>query len=117
MAQCASCGNLLRDEAKFCAKCGTKFDRFGVTMPAWSRTTASHQALREPELCPGCGRTLVPEMQSCWACGRALAGDYALAVPLQPPPIPALSEDPSARRRRLVVLRLAAVPIALLWSR
>jgi len=115
MAQCASCGNSLRDEAKFCANCGAKYDPMGDTDDQLGRGIPRPQpkARLEPELCPGCGRTLVPKMQCCWACGRTLTAACGSAVPLQPPQIPALPEDPFSSRRRLVVLGLAAVPIAL----
>ena len=100
MAQCTNCGNSLRDESKFCAKCGARCD--GLDRDAFDRAKSGPE-LSEPELCRGCGRTLVPNMQCCWACGRARVTADAPVTVIAAPPVPSLPEHPNTNRRRLMV--------------
>src|SRR5262249_40399976 len=57
--QCPQCGVDARDGAKFCRKCGTRFER----------------------TCPTCGTTVAPDDSFCEECGATLTSRSATTAP------------------------------------
>lgn len=53
---CKNCGNELGDNAKFCSKCGSKYEEVVNEKP-------------NRDKCPGCGSTLEKEEEFCTKCG------------------------------------------------
>ena len=118
MANCCACGNALREGTRFCAKCGMK----QATLPG-VRAVAPHSALEktetaavaaaaEPDSCPKCGKTLLPESQNCWACGAVLQTTTALAPPLLPgtlPPLPVVDSTQGSLLQRSPTVVLVSI--------
>ena len=125
MAQCTSCGNALRDGAKFCAKCGTKQDGAlaavaSATVGEIPKSSPAVATDLEPERCPACGKTAVPGVATCWACGASLTKGAVgvsgsppspTAAPIHLPPVPAVDAGDQRFSGRYVVLIGAAVVV------
>src|SRR5262249_13739580 len=74
--QCPQCGVEARDGAKFCRKCGTRFDRS----------------------CPTCGTPVAPDDSYCEECGTALASRSAAPAPEPPATVQPPSRFTSPQR-------------------
>ena len=111
MPECVKCGNMLRDGAKFCAKCGSRQDEGRSTAAAADELTHRQPVATDPQSCPKCGKTLLAGSQSCWACGAPLKTDRPLSLQspsLGMPPLPTI-ETPDSLARRTPLIAVGAI--------
>ena len=74
---CSKCGNVLSDEAQFCANCGTAINRISEIKNTSNCSTRIQSFTGEIKKCPSCGSVLPSGVLRCPECGYEIRDSQA----------------------------------------
>jgi len=104
---CTNCGNQLKPEARFCAKCGQAVHRAVMS-----------EKLSQENLCPKCNNKVEPGVMFCVSCGSSLMplAQAPSVVQETLPPVPVRQDPaftPTGKRRKVRVFSVLIIMLTL----